>query len=82
VSIFDVTKPEQEAITEIRWATEAGSDDQAYNLVRSKSQSAVTLKKEALMELAAEDSSLCENVSEAEGLIKALQKAIDLGWFK
>jgi hypothetical protein len=79
MSIIDINNQEEEVITEIRWSTSASEGDNNYNLIRDKSS--VTLRQEGLDEIAAGDCNLCENASEAEALIKALQKAIDLGWF-
>jgi hypothetical protein len=75
MSTFDVTKGEQEAITEIQW-----SHDDDYNLVKSRNE--VTIKTQGCHDMAVDGTAMITDVEEAENLIKAIQKAIDLGWFQ
>lgn len=76
MSVFDVTVSEEE-VTEIKWS-ESESDD--YNLIPSK-PGEVTINDSGLNDLLNGGENLIVSVGEAENLIKAIQKAIDLGWF-
>ncbi len=82
MSIYNVNATKPEAITEIRWSTEAADDNQDFNLVQCTRSNRVTIKEVGIRSIADGDSALCETAEEAESLMKALQKAIDLGWFK
>ena len=73
MSTFDVTKPENQ-VTEIMW-----NGDQDFNLLSVPD--GVTINSEGIKEMEDAGTTLCQDVNEAEHLIKALQKAIDLGWF-
>jgi hypothetical protein len=81
MTIFDVNKEQQQPTTEIRWSTEADTSDQCFNLIKGRDHG-ITLHEEGLENIFEGNSMLCENKDEAESLIKALQKAIELGWVK
>lgn len=76
MSVFDVTVSEEE-VTEIKWCDNDGS----LNLVRSH-LGEMTIKEGGLAGMLHDRIPLLQSVPEAENLIKAIQKAIDLGWFK
>lgn len=82
MSVFNVNGPASPTITRIRWASSASPADDSYDLIRDASGTGVTIDREGLEEMVAGDCSLCCPKEEAESLIKALQKAIDLGWVK
>ncbi len=74
--ILDVNV-EQEQVTALRWITDPTDGD--FDLIR-EGDTAVTLPAQGLKDIRNGQCGLCDGVKEAEGLIKALQKAIDLGW--
>jgi hypothetical protein len=74
MSVHNVAQDQQE-ISKIRW-----NDDSDYDLI--KHRSGVTLAAAGVHDMHEYDSCLIDDAVEAENLIKALQKAIDLGWFE
>jgi len=73
MSIFDVTT-EQKNISELQWCTNG-----EYNL--TKTREGVGLKPLCAQWLK-DGTNFLSTKKNAENLIKALQKAIDLGWIK
>jgi hypothetical protein len=75
--IFDVTKNHEEP-EEIKWCAPSG-----YNLIRNEGRNlGIRISKEGLTDMFEHNTSFVTNAEEAENLIKALRKAIDLGWVK
>ena len=74
MALFDVTKEQPQEIDRIRWC---GSDvwDFVYN-----SEGIFFYEAEIRFKHAPTGFPLVETKGEAENLIKALQKAIELGW--
>ncbi len=75
--ILDINSGEPLKITEVKWVP-VGSQD--YNLVPATGRG-VTIK-DVFAKRLLNGCYLCSNKEEVEDLIKALQKAIDLGWVK
>jgi hypothetical protein len=73
MNVFDVTKGEVN-VKEIHW-----NGDSDFNLIQT--DRGVTIKDSGAYDIHMNNAPLVEGVEEAENLIKALQKAIDLGWF-
>jgi hypothetical protein len=79
MSIFDVNTDTPIVINEIRWSTEAPLENPSYNLIKGKT-GGVTMKDRGLRDILRGGAALCETAEETRSLIKALEKAIDLGW--
>lgn len=77
MSVFDVRTDAVQKVTEISWC---GAD--AWNLVKHSSAGLVFKDIKIGSTTSSPQSSLVANKEEAENLIKALQKAIELGWVK
>ena len=76
MSVFDVTKETTQEIEEISWCCGAWQ----WNLVQRKNDHGNIYFKDIFIGEA--DCSLVGSKEHAENLIKALQKAIELGWVK
>jgi hypothetical protein len=74
MSVFDVTK-NAEAVNQIKWC---GDND--FNLVRRSDFTGVSIHRDGV-DCLNNGATLLADATEAENLIKALQKAIDLDWF-
>jgi len=71
LSVVDV----EEEITEIHWC------DPDWNLVRSPTKQRVTIKASGVQEMFEAKEMLLDTVEDAENLIEAIRKTIDLGWY-
>lgn len=78
MTVLNVTGEPTPPITEIRWSSEAQPEDNDYNLVQNGTS--VTIKDAGLRNMVNRNANLCETKQEALNLIKALEKAIELGW--
>jgi hypothetical protein len=74
MSVFDVTKGDA-TVEEIHW-----NGDSDFNLIQV--DNGVTIKDSGSYDIHMNNSPLVQDAIEAENLIKALQKAIDLKWFQ
>jgi hypothetical protein len=74
MSVLDITK-DVIVVDQIKWC-----GDSDFNLVRCSDFTEVSIHREGVDCLHG-GSALLADAEEAENLIKALQKAIDLGWF-
>ena len=75
MSVFDVTKDNLQEIEEIQWC---GVEE--WNIIQQKdSLGGVYFKG---IEISQYNHGLVNDKEQAENLIKALQKAIELGWVK
>jgi hypothetical protein len=74
IEVFDVTKDSKEP-EEIKWCSPSG-----YNLI--KYSPGIGIGNEGLTDMFEHSTPFVTSTEEAENLIKALRKAIDLGWVK
>ena len=73
MSVFDVAKDNVQEIEEIKWCVSA-----EWNIIQDECYG-ISFRD---ISLGLEDYSLVSDKEQAENLIKALQKAIELGWVK
>ena len=73
MSVFDVTKDNAQEIEEIQWC---GAEE--WNIIQRATISGGVAFKD--IKISQYDHSLVTDKEQAENLIKALQKAIELGW--
>ena len=69
MSVFDVTKETTQEIEEIQWCV-----SEEWNIIKDE-HSGISFR-----DISLEGYSLVSNKEQAENLIKALQKAVELGW--
>lgn len=74
MTTLDITQGEH-VVDEIKWCDSTG-----YNLVREGKE--VTICELGVDAMSEDKVSLIGNAEEAENLIKAIQKSIDLGWYE
>ena len=77
MSVFDVTKDKVQEIEEIQWC-----EFEDWNIIKQKSISSEVAFKGIKMTQNSYDRSLVTDKEQAENLIKALKKAIELGWLE
>lgn len=77
MSVFDVTKDKVQEIEEIQWC-----EFEDWNIIKRKGISSEVAFKDIKITQNSYDRSLVTNKEQAENLIKALQKAIELDWLE
>ena len=77
MSVFDVTKDSVQEIEEIQWC-----EFEDWNIIKLKGISSEVAFKGIKITQNSYDRSLVTNKEQAENLIKALQKAIELDWLE
>lgn len=77
MSVFDVTKDDVQEIDEIQWC-----EFEDWNIIKRKGISSEVAFKDIKITQNSYDRSLVTNKEQAENLIKALQKAIELDWLE
>ena len=77
MSVFDVTKDNVQEIEEIQWC-----EFEDWNIIKLKGISSEVAFKGIKITQNSYDRSLVTNKEQAENLIKALQKAIELDWLE
>ena len=77
MSVFDVTKDNVQEIEEIQWC-----EFEDWNIIKRKGISSEVAFKDIKITQNSYDRSLVANKEQAENLIKALQKAIELDWLE
>ena len=77
MSVFDVTKDDVQEIKEIQWC-----EFEDWNIIKRKGISSEVAFKGIKITQNSYDRSLVTNKEQAENLIKALQKAIELDWLE
>ena len=77
MSVFDVTKNHIKEIEEIQWC-----EFEDWNIIKRKGISSEVAFKGIKITQNSYDRSLVTDKEQAENLIKALQKAVELGWLE
>ena len=77
MSVFDVTKDKVQEIEEIQWC-----EFEDWNIIKLKGISSEVAFKCIKITQNSYDRSLVTDKEQAENLIKALQKAIELDWLE
>ena len=77
MSVFDVTKDKVQEIEEIQWC-----EFEDWNIIKRKGISSEVAFKGIKITQNSYDRSLVTDKEQAENLIKALKKAIELGWLE
>ena len=77
MSVFDVTKDDVQEIDEIQWC-----EFEDWNIIKRKGISSEVAFKGIKITQNSYDRNLVTNKEQAENLIKALQKAIELDWLE